>query len=194
MTVTQILFSFIIHIICRSKYTSFQSYINIFIHLYSCVCVSGVRVEQVEPQVKRLKEVEAFVLSDQQKDLIQEDQPNRKLWDEALNCLMEGPVQTHTHTCTRTVLHTHTNTHSNTLMHTHTHTVLHTHTLTHITTCSCTHTCTHTVLHTTCTHTHCIGLSNSAVTMDTVIHHFLLSFRTSCVRWSRCSCACAVRS
>lgn len=63
-----------------------------------CVCVSGVCEEQVEPQVKRLKEVEAFVLSEQQKDLIQEDEPNRKLWDEALSCLVEGPVHTHTHT------------------------------------------------------------------------------------------------
>ncbi|XP_057215821.1 E3 ubiquitin-protein ligase UHRF2-like [Triplophysa rosa] len=53
--------------------------------------LTGVREEQVEPQVKRLKEVEAFVLSEQQKDLIQEDEPNRRLWDEALNCLVEGP-------------------------------------------------------------------------------------------------------
>uniref|UniRef100_A0A9J7XB13 E3 ubiquitin-protein ligase UHRF n=1 Tax=Cyprinus carpio carpio TaxID=630221 RepID=A0A9J7XB13_CYPCA len=44
-----------------------------------------------EPQVKRLKEVESFVLSEQQRNLIQEDEPNRKLWDEALSFLSEGP-------------------------------------------------------------------------------------------------------
>ncbi|KAK9954870.1 hypothetical protein ABG768_014787 [Culter alburnus] len=47
--------------------------------------------EQEEPQVKRLKEVESFVLSEQQRNLIQEDEPNRKLWDEALSFLKEGP-------------------------------------------------------------------------------------------------------
>ncbi|XP_073791703.1 E3 ubiquitin-protein ligase UHRF2 [Danio rerio] len=47
--------------------------------------------EQEEPQEKRLKEVESFVLSEQQKSLIQEDEPNRKLWDEAMSFLTEGP-------------------------------------------------------------------------------------------------------
>ncbi|KAG1929764.1 E3 ubiquitin-protein ligase UHRF2-like [Pimephales promelas] len=47
--------------------------------------------EQEEPQVKRLKEVESFVLSEQQRNLIEEDEPNRKLWDEALSFLTEGP-------------------------------------------------------------------------------------------------------
>uniref|UniRef100_A0A8C2B2N0 E3 ubiquitin-protein ligase UHRF n=1 Tax=Cyprinus carpio TaxID=7962 RepID=A0A8C2B2N0_CYPCA len=43
------------------------------------------------PQVKRRKEVESFVLSEQQRNLIQDDEPNRKLWDEALSFLSEGP-------------------------------------------------------------------------------------------------------
>uniref|UniRef100_A0A8C1RNF3 E3 ubiquitin-protein ligase UHRF n=1 Tax=Cyprinus carpio TaxID=7962 RepID=A0A8C1RNF3_CYPCA len=51
----------------------------------------GVCEPQEEPQVKRLKEVESFVLSEQQRNLIQEDEPNRKLWDEALSFLSEGP-------------------------------------------------------------------------------------------------------
>ncbi|KAG5834578.1 E3 ubiquitin-protein ligase UHRF2-like isoform X1 [Anguilla anguilla] len=44
-----------------------------------------------EPPVKRLKEVEAFQLSEQQRALILEDDLNRKLWDEALGFLKEGP-------------------------------------------------------------------------------------------------------
>uniref|UniRef100_A0A8C2B1V7 E3 ubiquitin-protein ligase UHRF n=1 Tax=Cyprinus carpio TaxID=7962 RepID=A0A8C2B1V7_CYPCA len=42
-------------------------------------------------RVKRRKEVESFVLSEQQRNLIQDDEPNRKLWDEALSFLSEGP-------------------------------------------------------------------------------------------------------
>lgn len=56
--------------------------------------------EQQEPKAKRLKEVEAFVLSEQQHSLIQEDHGNKKVWDEALGFLTEGPVNTHTHTDT----------------------------------------------------------------------------------------------
>ncbi|XP_016109163.1 E3 ubiquitin-protein ligase UHRF2-like [Sinocyclocheilus grahami] len=52
---------------------------------------TGVCEPQEEPQVKRLKEVESFVLSEQQRNLIQDDEPNRKLWDEALSFLSEGP-------------------------------------------------------------------------------------------------------
>ncbi|KAI1904808.1 hypothetical protein AGOR_G00009490 [Albula goreensis] len=48
-------------------------------------------VPEEEPPVKRLKEVEAFQLSDQQQALILEDDLNRKLWDEAMTCLKEGP-------------------------------------------------------------------------------------------------------
>ncbi|XP_060791993.1 E3 ubiquitin-protein ligase UHRF2-like [Neoarius graeffei] len=47
--------------------------------------------EQQEPKAKRLKEVEAFVLSEQQRSLIQEDHGNKKVWDEALGFLTEGP-------------------------------------------------------------------------------------------------------
>ncbi|KAK2827342.1 hypothetical protein Q7C36_018268 [Tachysurus vachellii] len=47
--------------------------------------------EQQEPKAKRLKEAEAFVLSEQQRSLIQEDHVNKKVWDEALGFLTEGP-------------------------------------------------------------------------------------------------------
>ncbi|KTF84818.1 hypothetical protein cypCar_00029942, partial [Cyprinus carpio] len=52
---------------------------------------TGVCEPQEEPQVKRRKEVESFVLSEQQRNLIRDDEPNRKLWDEALSFLSEGP-------------------------------------------------------------------------------------------------------
>uniref|UniRef100_A0AAY4DST4 E3 ubiquitin-protein ligase UHRF n=1 Tax=Denticeps clupeoides TaxID=299321 RepID=A0AAY4DST4_9TELE len=45
--------------------------------------------EQVK--VPGTKEAEAFQLSEQQQSLIREDEPNRKLWDEALCYLGEGP-------------------------------------------------------------------------------------------------------
>uniref|UniRef100_A0A3B1KF53 E3 ubiquitin-protein ligase UHRF n=1 Tax=Astyanax mexicanus TaxID=7994 RepID=A0A3B1KF53_ASTMX len=44
-----------------------------------------------EPKSKRLKEGEAFELSEQQRSLIQQDQANKKVWDEALGFLVEGP-------------------------------------------------------------------------------------------------------
>ncbi|XP_051960870.1 E3 ubiquitin-protein ligase UHRF2-like [Xyrauchen texanus] len=52
---------------------------------------TGVCEEQDEPEVKRSKDVESFVLSEQQKNLIQEDEPNKRAWDEALSFLTEGP-------------------------------------------------------------------------------------------------------
>lgn len=45
-----------------------------------------------EPPSKRPKVEEAFVLSEQQRQLIGEDAANKKLWDEALGHLSEGPV------------------------------------------------------------------------------------------------------
>ncbi|KAJ8401938.1 hypothetical protein AAFF_G00375190 [Aldrovandia affinis] len=48
-------------------------------------------VPKEEPPVKRLKEVEAFQLSVQQQALILEDDLNRKVWDEAMRFLKEGP-------------------------------------------------------------------------------------------------------
>lgn len=47
---------------------------------------------QKQPPIKRSKTCESFQLSEQQLALIREDTPNRKLWDEALGCLKEGPV------------------------------------------------------------------------------------------------------
>ncbi|XP_061703665.1 E3 ubiquitin-protein ligase UHRF2-like [Syngnathoides biaculeatus] len=44
-----------------------------------------------EPPTKRVKVEEAFVLSEQQQQLIGEDAANKKLWDEALGHLAEGP-------------------------------------------------------------------------------------------------------
>uniref|UniRef100_A0A8B9K793 E3 ubiquitin-protein ligase UHRF n=1 Tax=Astyanax mexicanus TaxID=7994 RepID=A0A8B9K793_ASTMX len=52
--------------------------------------VRGAR-ELEEPKSKRLKEGEAFELSEQQRSLIQQDQANKKVWDEALGFLVEGP-------------------------------------------------------------------------------------------------------
>ncbi|XP_023656899.2 E3 ubiquitin-protein ligase UHRF2-like isoform X1 [Paramormyrops kingsleyae] len=46
---------------------------------------------QKQPPVKRSKACESFQLSEQQLALIREDTPNKKLWDEALDCLKEGP-------------------------------------------------------------------------------------------------------
>lgn len=70
-----------------------------------CVCVRAVCKEQQEPKAKRLKEVEAFVLSEEQRSLIQGDHGNKKVWDEALGFLTEGPVHTRTraHTYTQVI-------------------------------------------------------------------------------------------
>lgn len=48
-------------------------------------------VSAEEPPLKKQKEVEAFQLSEQQQALIMEDDSNRKLWDEAMGFLKEGP-------------------------------------------------------------------------------------------------------
>uniref|UniRef100_H2UJY7 E3 ubiquitin-protein ligase UHRF n=1 Tax=Takifugu rubripes TaxID=31033 RepID=H2UJY7_TAKRU len=45
----------------------------------------------VEPPSKKVKIEESFVLSEQQQQLIREDTANKKLWDEALDSLKEGP-------------------------------------------------------------------------------------------------------
>lgn len=45
-----------------------------------------------EPPSKRVKIEEAFQLSEQQQRLIREDTANKKLWDEAMGNLKEGPV------------------------------------------------------------------------------------------------------
>uniref|UniRef100_A0A672J606 E3 ubiquitin-protein ligase UHRF n=1 Tax=Salarias fasciatus TaxID=181472 RepID=A0A672J606_SALFA len=55
-----------------------------------CVCVSDAPPD-TEPPSKRAKVEEAFQLSEQQQQLIQEDTANRKLWDEAMENLKEGP-------------------------------------------------------------------------------------------------------
>ncbi|XP_046900715.1 E3 ubiquitin-protein ligase UHRF1-like isoform X2 [Hypomesus transpacificus] len=48
-------------------------------------------VALVEPPAKRVRVEEAFQLSERQQELIKEDTPNKKVWDEALNFLGEGP-------------------------------------------------------------------------------------------------------
>ncbi|XP_072309172.1 E3 ubiquitin-protein ligase UHRF2-like isoform X2 [Eucyclogobius newberryi] len=45
-----------------------------------------------EPPSKQVKMEEAFQLSEQQKQLIQDDTANRRLWDEAMEHLKEGPT------------------------------------------------------------------------------------------------------
>uniref|UniRef100_A0A8C9U7B6 E3 ubiquitin-protein ligase UHRF n=1 Tax=Scleropages formosus TaxID=113540 RepID=A0A8C9U7B6_SCLFO len=49
------------------------------------------RVAQEEPPAKRSKAVEPFQLSEQQRALIREDELNKKLWEEAMSYLVEGP-------------------------------------------------------------------------------------------------------
>lgn len=46
----------------------------------------------VEPPAKKVKIEESFELSEPQQQLIREDTANKKLWDEALDSLKEGPV------------------------------------------------------------------------------------------------------
>lgn len=45
-----------------------------------------------EPPSKKVKMEETFQLSEQQQQLIREDTANKKLWDEAMGYLKEGPV------------------------------------------------------------------------------------------------------
>lgn len=68
------------------------------VHRYIIVCVSLPEASPaVEPPSKRMKVEEAFQLTEQQKELIQEDGANKKVWDEALGHLGEGPVRNPTH-------------------------------------------------------------------------------------------------
>ena len=53
---------------------------------------SGESSPALEPPSKRVKIEETFQLSEQQQQLIQEDTANKKLWDEAMEHLKEGPV------------------------------------------------------------------------------------------------------
>ena len=56
------------------------------------VCAAGVCAAAAEPPAKRVRVEEAFQLSERQQELIKEDTPNKKVWDEALSFLGEGPV------------------------------------------------------------------------------------------------------
>ncbi|KAE8285052.1 E3 ubiquitin-protein ligase UHRF2 [Larimichthys crocea] len=49
------------------------------------------RHQAAEPPSKRVKIEETFQLSEQQQQLIREDTANKKLWDEAMGNLKEGP-------------------------------------------------------------------------------------------------------
>lgn len=55
-----------------------------------------------EPPSKRVKIEETFQLSEQQKQLIREDTANKKLWDEAMGNLKEGPVRISVHSDSNT--------------------------------------------------------------------------------------------
>uniref|UniRef100_A0A8C4EWC7 E3 ubiquitin-protein ligase UHRF n=1 Tax=Dicentrarchus labrax TaxID=13489 RepID=A0A8C4EWC7_DICLA len=58
----------------------------------SLICVSSPEPSPVaEPPCKRVKIEETFQLSEQQQQLIQKDTANKKLWDEAMGNLKEGP-------------------------------------------------------------------------------------------------------
>uniref|UniRef100_A0A672Z828 E3 ubiquitin-protein ligase UHRF n=1 Tax=Sphaeramia orbicularis TaxID=375764 RepID=A0A672Z828_9TELE len=63
-------------------------------HRVATSCCVGLCPESApaeEPPSKRVKLEEAFELSEQQQQLIQEDTANKKLWDEAMEHLREGP-------------------------------------------------------------------------------------------------------
>lgn len=47
---------------------------------------------ETEPPPKRVKIEETFQLTEQQQQLIQDDTTNKKLWDEAMEHIKEGPV------------------------------------------------------------------------------------------------------
>ena len=78
----------------RNPFTIPDVWPLLFACLPACVfvCVADVCVALVEPPAKRVRVEEAFQLSERQQELIKEDTPNKKVWDEALNFLGEGPV------------------------------------------------------------------------------------------------------
>uniref|UniRef100_A0A8C4EVA6 E3 ubiquitin-protein ligase UHRF n=1 Tax=Dicentrarchus labrax TaxID=13489 RepID=A0A8C4EVA6_DICLA len=64
----------------------------VFLFFLSLICVSSPEPSPVaEPPCKRVKIEETFQLSEQQQQLIQKDTANKKLWDEAMGNLKEGP-------------------------------------------------------------------------------------------------------
>ena len=58
----------------------------------ACARAAVVTTAAEEIPAKRIKMEESFQLSVQQRQLIQEDTANRKLWDEAMVSLAEGQV------------------------------------------------------------------------------------------------------
>lgn len=77
----------------------FKMFISVFFcqtiaaFCFSLVCVSlPDSSPAAEPPPKRVKIEETFHLSEQQQQLIREDTANKKLWDEAMGNLKEGPV------------------------------------------------------------------------------------------------------
>lgn len=63
-------------------------------YFQSFLCVFSPDLSPVaEPPPKRAKVAEAFQLSAEQQQLIREDTANKKLWDEAMGNLKEGPVR-----------------------------------------------------------------------------------------------------
>uniref|UniRef100_A0A8C7WWH3 E3 ubiquitin-protein ligase UHRF n=1 Tax=Oryzias sinensis TaxID=183150 RepID=A0A8C7WWH3_9TELE len=58
--------------------------------LFFCASLAELSAE-AEPPSKRVKIEETFQLTEQQQQLIQEDTANKKLWDEAMENLKEGP-------------------------------------------------------------------------------------------------------
>lgn len=70
---------------------------------FFCVCASSPESSPAaEPPSKRVKIEETFQLSEQQKQLIREDTANKKLWDEAMGNLKEGPVRISVHSDSNT--------------------------------------------------------------------------------------------
>ena len=67
--------------------------LNVYVLCFGLLCILDMCVEKAS-QPQKEKEVEAFQLSEEQQNLIREDQPNKKSWDEAMDFLLEGPVCT----------------------------------------------------------------------------------------------------
>ena len=61
------------------------------VNMHTCVCSDSAKSSPAKGTPKKMK-VELFKLTKEQKGFIKEDEPNRKLWDDAMNSLSLGPV------------------------------------------------------------------------------------------------------
>lgn len=81
------------YLISTSVFLKYAPLSFILPSLLTLLCVSlAESPPAAEPPSKRVKIEETFQLSEQQQQLIREDTANKKLWDEAMGNLKEGPV------------------------------------------------------------------------------------------------------